>query len=130
MPAKWKMKVKRPRPAAVVSSCTPTPSPDPLKQEEPETEGMFPDPLDPSSSQADQPILPSSLPSSQPDAALSCEQSAFHEKSKPLLLFSEQEDDLVEWLKENPCLFSKKLNDYKNIERRSPYGKKRELRCL
>ena len=46
-------------------------------------------------------------------AALSCEQSASCEprkKSKPLLLSSEQEDDLVEWLKENPCLFIKKLN--------------------
>ena len=82
--------------------------PDHSEPEEPEMEGMFLDPLDPSSSQADQPILPFSLPSSQPEIALSCEQSASCEprkKSKPLLLSSEQEDDLVEWLKENPCLF-------------------------
>ena len=100
MPAKRKMKVsKRPRPAVVVSSPTPTPSPDHSEPEEPETEGIFPDPLDLSSSQADQPILPSSLPSSQPDVALSCEQSVSREprkKSKPLLLSSEQEDDLME----------------------------------
>ena len=86
MPAKMKVKIsKKPSPAAVVSSPTPTPFPDFSEPEEPETEGMFPDPLDPSSSQADQPILPtlpSSLPSSQPHVALSCEQCASREPRK------------------------------------------------
>ena len=40
-------------------------------------------------------------------------------KAKPPLLMTEQEDDMVEWLKENHCLFNKKLNDYKNCEKKT-----------
>ncbi len=40
-------------------------------------------------------------------------------KAKPLILTAEQEDDIVKWLKGNPCLFNKKLNDYRNTELKS-----------
>ena len=37
----------------------------------------------------------------------------------PILLTREQEEDLVDWLKEHPIFYNKKLNAYKDTEQRN-----------
>ncbi len=63
-----------------------------------------------SSSQSE---MPSSQPASEMQSSAQSEVCR-QKKAKPLLLTPDKEDSLVEWLKENECMYGKKLNSYKD----------------
>ncbi len=50
-------------------------------------------------------------------------------EKKTRQLTMEEEDDMAEWLKMNPCLYNNKLDTYRNTDMKKRFGKTRLRSC-